>query len=65
MVNLIWEYLEFGIEIDDNELNDKGKYEIIFRIVKLDINKVIKDRIDFIYWVFFNYKGCLVYYFID
>ncbi len=56
-----WEYLEPGIEIDDNETNDKGKYETTLRIVKPDTNKVTTNRTDPIYRALFNYKGCPVY----
>ncbi|MEM1168426.1 MAG: prepilin-type N-terminal cleavage/methylation domain-containing protein [Cyanobacteria bacterium P01_H01_bin.35] len=56
-----WEYLEPGIEIDDNEKNDKNKYETTLLIVKPDTNKVTTTRIDPIYRALFNYKGCPVY----
>ncbi|NES02311.1 MAG: prepilin-type N-terminal cleavage/methylation domain-containing protein [Okeania sp. SIO2F4] len=56
-----WKYLEAGIEIDDNEKNDKGKYETTLRIVKPDTNTVTKNRTDPIYRALFNYKGCPVY----
>ncbi len=56
-----WEYLEPGIEIDDNETNDKGEYETTLRIVKPDTNTVTKDKTDPIYRALFNYKGCPVY----
>ncbi len=57
-----WKYLEPGIEIDDNEKNDKGYYETTLRIVKPDTNKVTKNRTDPIYRTLFNYKGCPVYH---
>ncbi len=56
-----WEYLEPGIEIDDNEKNDQDKYETTLLIVKPDTNKVTKNRTDPIYRALFNYKGCPVY----
>ncbi|MEB3342533.1 prepilin-type N-terminal cleavage/methylation domain-containing protein [Okeania sp.] len=56
-----WEYLEPGIEIDDNEKNDKDKYETTLRIVKPDTNKVTTNKTDPIYRALFNYKGCPVY----
>ncbi|NES69207.1 MAG: prepilin-type N-terminal cleavage/methylation domain-containing protein [Okeania sp. SIO2D1] len=56
-----WKYLEAGIEIDDNETNDKGKYETTLRIVKPDTNTVTTNKTDPIYRALFNYKGCPVY----
>ncbi|MGB3511188.1 MAG: prepilin-type N-terminal cleavage/methylation domain-containing protein [Microcoleaceae cyanobacterium] len=56
-----WEYLEPGIEIDDNETNDKGNYETTLRIVKPDTNTVTTNKTDPIYRALFNYKGCPVY----
>lgn len=56
-----WKYLEPGIEIDDNEKNDKGKYETTLRIVKPDTNTVTTKKTDPIYRALFNYKGCPVY----
>ncbi|NEO56044.1 MAG: hypothetical protein F6K54_25015 [Okeania sp. SIO3B5] len=61
----VWKYLEPGIEIDDNEKNDKGKYETTFRIVNPDTNKVTTDKTDPIYRTLFNYKGCPVYHSTD
>lgn len=62
LANSTWEYLEPGIEIDDNEPNDKGEYETTLRIVKPDTNTVTTDRTDPIYRALFNYKGCPVYF---
>lgn len=56
-----WKYLEPGIEIDDNEKNDKGRYETTLRIVKPDTNTVTTKKTDPIYRALFNYKGCPVY----
>ncbi|MGD1805906.1 pilus assembly FimT family protein [Dapis sp. BLCC M126] len=56
-----WKYLEPGIEIDDNEKNDKGKYETTLLIVKPDTNKVTTTRTSPMYRALFNYKGCPVY----
>ncbi|NER04195.1 MAG: prepilin-type N-terminal cleavage/methylation domain-containing protein [Okeania sp. SIO3C4] len=56
-----WKYLEPGIEIDDNEKNDKGKYETTLRIVKPDTNTVTTKKTDPIYRALFNYQGCPVY----
>ncbi|RQH52728.1 prepilin-type N-terminal cleavage/methylation domain-containing protein [Okeania hirsuta] len=56
-----WKYLEPGIEIDDNQTNDKGKYETTLRIVKPDTNTVTTNKTDPIYRALFNYKGCPVY----
>lgn len=56
-----WQYLEPGIEIDDNQKNDKGDYETTLRIVKPDTNKVTTTRTDPTYRALFNYKGCPVY----
>ena len=56
-----WKYLEPGIEIDDNEKNDKGKYETTLLIVKPDTNKVTTTRTDPMYRALFSYKGCPIY----
>ncbi len=56
-----WDYLEPGIEIDDNQKNDQGKYETTLLIVDPDTNNVINERINPMYRALFNYKGCPVY----
>ena len=56
-----WEYLEPGIEIDDNEKNDKGEYETTLRRVNPETNAVIESRENAMYRALFNYQGCPVY----
>lgn len=56
-----WEYLEPGIEIDDNEKNDKDKYETSLLIVNPETNRVTTSRDNPMYRAVFNYQGCPVY----
>ena len=60
-----WQYLEPGIEIDDNGRNDKGEYETTLRIVNPETNAVIESRDKAMYRALFNYQGCPVYYASD
>lgn len=57
-----WEYLEPGIEIDDNEKNDKDTYETSLLIVNPETNRVTTSRDKAMYRAVFNYQGCPVYY---
>jgi type II secretory pathway pseudopilin PulG len=57
-----WEYLEPGIEIDDNEKNDRDKYETSFLIVNPETNRVTTSRDNPMYRALFNYQGCPVGY---
>lgn len=57
-----WDYLEPGIEIDDNEKNDKDKYETTLLIVNPETNRVTTSRDNPMYRALFNYQGCPVGY---
>ncbi|MDY6805371.1 MAG: prepilin-type N-terminal cleavage/methylation domain-containing protein [Cyanobacteriota bacterium] len=56
-----WEYLEPGIEIDDNEKNDRDRYETSLLIVNPETNDVTTSRDNPMYRALFNYQGCPVY----
>ena len=57
-----WEYLEPGIEIDDNGRNDKGAYETSLLIVNPETNRITRSRENPMYRAVFNYRGCPVFY---